>query len=126
VVFGAALSSSSFFHLRFSSWKIWVDLMEDALAPTSSPFIEVRQSKIHGTGVFAATDIPSSTRIIEYVGRRVKKDDLQNLPPEARYYTHRLDDDHFVDGSALYNTARYHVDCFLLKNFSLFFAIFMY
>jgi len=100
--------------------------MEDAaLTPTSSPFIEVRESNIHGTGVFAAIDIPSSTRIIEYVGRRVKKDDLQNLPPEARYYTHRLDDDYYVDGSPLYNTARYYFGRFLLKNFSLFFAIFM-
>ena len=74
--------------------------------PTTSTFIEVRVSNIHGTGVFASQDIPTSTKIIEYVGERVHKDSLANLPSEARYYTHRLDDNYFVDGSSLYNTAR--------------------
>src|SRR5947209_13941639 len=31
--------------------------------------IQVRHSTIHGNGVFAATDIPADTRLIEYKGR---------------------------------------------------------
>lgn len=79
------------------------------MQPTTSAFIEVRVSSIHGTGVFAASDIPSSTKIIEYVGPLVKKEDLGNLPVQARYYTHRLDDDCYVDGSPEYNTARFDI-----------------
>lgn len=80
----------------------------DALSPspTTSPYIEVRISEIHGTGVFAVMDIPSSTKIIDYIGKRIHRDDLPNLPAHARYYTHRLNDQYFVDGSPLYNTAR--------------------
>jgi SET domain-containing protein len=35
------------------------------------PLYRVRQSKIHGRGVFAARRIRKGTRIIEYVGERV-------------------------------------------------------
>ena len=35
------------------------------------PLIEVRDSPLHGLGVFAARHIPKGTRIIEYVGERV-------------------------------------------------------
>ncbi len=44
------------------------------MTPTSSrrpPLFRVRQSRIHGRGVFAARRIRKGTRIIEYVGERV-------------------------------------------------------
>ena len=31
----------------------------------------VRRSKIHGRGVFALTDIPRGTRVMEYIGERI-------------------------------------------------------
>ena len=37
----------------------------------TSPWIQVRNSKIHGKGVFAAKRIPKGTRIIEYTGERI-------------------------------------------------------
>ena len=36
-----------------------------------TPWYEVRQSRIQGRGVFAARDIPTGTRIIEYTGERL-------------------------------------------------------
>jgi SET domain-containing protein len=36
-----------------------------------APLIEVRDSRLHGLGVFAARRIPRGTRVIEYLGERV-------------------------------------------------------
>lgn len=41
---------------------------------------EVRQSPIHGLGVFAAQDIPKGTRIIEYTGEKIS-----NAEADRRY-----------------------------------------
>ncbi len=37
----------------------------------SPPLIEVRDSPLHGKGVFAVRSIPKGTRVIEYLGERV-------------------------------------------------------
>lgn len=44
-----------------------------------NPWIRVRNSSIHGRGVFARTDIPKGTRLIEYTGDRIshKEADLR-------------------------------------------------
>jgi len=39
--------------------------------PASNPYFIVRNSPIHGRGVFAARDIRKGTRITEYVGERI-------------------------------------------------------
>lgn len=44
---------------------------------TESPWFLVRNSSIHGEGVFAARDIPRGTRIIEYIGERISKSEAQ-------------------------------------------------
>jgi hypothetical protein len=41
----------------------------------NSDLIEVRRSKVHGLGVFAAQKITKGTRIIEYVGEHVSHDE---------------------------------------------------
>ncbi|HUG58615.1 MAG TPA: SET domain-containing protein-lysine N-methyltransferase, partial [Candidimonas sp.] len=38
---------------------------------TLAPWHIVKQSTLHGTGVFALRDIPAGTRIIEYGGKRI-------------------------------------------------------
>ena len=35
-------------------------------------YIVVKKSKVHGTGVFAKIDIPAGSKIIEYVGRKIR------------------------------------------------------
>jgi SET domain-containing protein len=54
-----------------------------------NPWIKVRNSKIHGKGVFAARDIPNGTRIAEYVGER-----LSHAEADARYADNPIEDNH--------------------------------
>ena len=56
---------------------------------TTSEFIEVRRSDVHGLGVFAAKRIPKGTRIIEYVGERVSHDEA-----DRRYEEKDANDSH--------------------------------
>jgi hypothetical protein len=53
------------------------------------PLIKVRNSRIHGRGVFAARRIRKGTRIIEYVGER-----LSHEAADARYEDHDPNDNH--------------------------------
>ena len=41
--------------------------------PTTSKYIEVRESKIHGTGVFARTKVSKGKKVIEYIGEKITK-----------------------------------------------------
>ncbi len=41
----------------------------------SNAFCEVRKSPIHGMGVFASRRIRKGTRIIEYIGERIDKEE---------------------------------------------------
>lgn len=55
----------------------------------TSAWIRVRNSKIHGKGVFAAKRIPKGTRVIEYLGERIS-----HAEADARYDDHDPNDNH--------------------------------
>jgi uncharacterized protein len=55
----------------------------------SSVLIEVRNSPVHGRGVFAVAPIAKGTRIIEYLGDRVS-----HAAADARYDDHDESDNH--------------------------------
>jgi hypothetical protein len=55
----------------------------------SSPLVEVRNSPVHGRGVFAVAHIPKGTRILEYLGDRVS-----HAAADARYEDHDESDNH--------------------------------
>jgi SET domain-containing protein len=55
----------------------------------SSPLIEVRNSPVHGRGVFAVARIRKGTRVIEYLGDRVSHD-----AADKRYEDHDENDNH--------------------------------
>ncbi len=86
--------------------------------PTSSEFIEVRNSGIHGWGVFAAKDIKKGTKIIEYVGEKITKKESDKRADEqfekgenkrleeGHVYIFELDDEYDIDGNVKWNTAR--------------------
>ena len=85
---------------------------------TTSPYIALKQSRIHSTGVFAKKDISKGTRIIEYVGERVTKaesDRRADIPLEKNktngehgaVYIFVLNRRYDIDGYVPYNTARY-------------------
>ena len=87
------------------------------ISPTTSPFITVKRSRIHGAGVYAATDIPKGTRIIGYVGEKVTKaeserrarrplDNNADNPKFGAVYLFELNKRYDIDGYVDYNTAR--------------------
>jgi SET domain-containing protein len=74
--------------------------------------IEVRESAIHGRGVFARTRIRKGARIIEYTGRRLPWKEAQKLPsadPKDPNYTvfFEVDGGHVIDASVGGNEARW-------------------
>ena len=56
---------------------------------TSSPLIEVRNSPVHGRGVFAVQPIKKGTRVLEYLGDRVSHE-----AADKRYEDHDESDNH--------------------------------
>ena len=55
----------------------------------TSPLVEVRNSPVHGRGVFAVAPIAKGTRIIEYLGDRVS-----HKAADDRYEDHDENDNH--------------------------------
>ncbi len=79
---------------------------------------KVKRSKIHGAGVFATKQIPKNTDIIEYIGEKVTKKvgDIRSAQRIKKYlnsnktgsvYIFELNKKFDIDGSPLYNKARY-------------------
>jgi uncharacterized protein len=74
--------------------------------------IVVRQSGVHGKGVFAAVSIEAGTRLIEYKGERISwKEALRRHPhnpdePNHTFYF-ALDDGGVIDGKVDGNSARW-------------------
>ncbi|HWK60195.1 MAG TPA: SET domain-containing protein [Eoetvoesiella sp.] len=60
------------------------------MTSASEPWHSVRQSTLHGNGVFAARDIPAGTRILEYGGRRItpeQADAMHPVNPDDPFHT---------------------------------------
>ena len=81
-------------------------------------YIIVKSSLIHYKGVFAQKDIPQGTRIIEYVGEKVSKEEsekrenqtLQESKQDSdkgSVYMFELDDVYDIDGNVDWNDARF-------------------
>ncbi len=78
----------------------------------SKPWHIVKQSTLHGTGVFAATDIPAGTRILEYGGKRItaeRADQLHPVNPDDPFHTFffSLSSGKVIDGGDRGNDARW-------------------
>ena len=85
---------------------------------TTSPYILIRRSAIHGRGIFARIDIARKTRIIEYTGQKITKAEAENQPDPQTHrhkknrtrgtvYIFILNKRYDIDGNVAYNTARY-------------------
>tara|TARA_B100001057_G_C22692825_1_gene888472 strand:+ start:642 stop:1124 length:483 start_codon:yes stop_codon:yes gene_type:complete len=79
---------------------------------------KVKKSTIHGTGVFATINIPKNVKIIQYIGDKVTKSEgdrrsaerirkYLNKKNEGSVYIFELNNKYDIDGSPLYNKARY-------------------
>ncbi|MBW8780644.1 MAG: SET domain-containing protein-lysine N-methyltransferase [Verrucomicrobia bacterium] len=84
--------------------------------PTRSPWAELRNSRIHGRGLYASKAIPAGTRIIEYRGERITKAESDRREERRRararrgdggcVYIFEINQRHDLDGSMAWNTAR--------------------
>ena len=75
------------------------------------PWHIVRQSKVHGRGVFAARKIPAGTRIIEYCGKTIsaaEADRRHPTTPDDPFHTFffSLSSGKVIDGNDNGNDAR--------------------
>ena len=79
---------------------------------------KVKKSKVHGSGVFAKENIKSGQKIIEYIGEKItKKEGDKRSADRIKKYLSKLDEGSVyifelnkkfdIDGSPLYNSARY-------------------
>ncbi len=79
---------------------------------------KVKNSKIHGNGVFASKNIKKNTKIIQYVGEKIprsegdKRSELRlktylDSKKTGSVYIFELNKKYDLDGSPLYNKARY-------------------
>lgn len=80
--------------------------------PASGPYVQVRDSPIHGKGVFARRPIRAGQRILEYKGERIDWDEaLRRHPrdPAQPFHTFyfSLDDGTVIDGGVGGNRARW-------------------
>jgi SET domain-containing protein len=69
----------------------------------------VRHSPIHGTGVFAARDIPAHEEIIEYAGRRITQAqaDAEYPNDDGHTFLYVLNDHWLIDAGVDGNDARW-------------------
>ncbi|MFA6023366.1 MAG: SET domain-containing protein-lysine N-methyltransferase [Candidatus Pacearchaeota archaeon] len=79
--------------------------------------ISVRKSGIHNSGVYAEVNIVKGTKIIEYIGEKITKEEAEkrenntyqsskNNSNIGADYIFELDDKFDIDGNFDYNTAR--------------------
>ena len=80
-------------------------------------WLEERNSRIHGRGVFARKDIPTGTKIIEYVGEKITKAEAEIRADKqielaegnkdtGAVYIFELDKKFDIDGNVDWNPAR--------------------
>lgn len=86
--------------------------------PTTSEWIVVKDSSIHNKGVFASKDISKGTKVIEYVGDIITKEEAdlraedtedknKKDPSHGAVYIFELNDKYDIDGDVSWNTARF-------------------
>ena len=73
--------------------------------------ITLRRSPIHGNGVFAVTDIPKGTELVEYRGRVTTHAQIDrkyaSVPDNGHTFLFTLNDDYVIDANVDGNIARW-------------------
>lgn len=67
------------------------------------PVIEIKKS-FAGKGIFAKEEIKRGTKILQYIGKTVTTEVADKKPNR---YIFEIDENWSIDGSPMYNTARY-------------------
>jgi len=81
-------------------------------APSGKPLFAVRNSPIHGRGVFATRNIPADTFLIEYEGARISEKEAerrhgQNQDDPYHTFFFSLESGKLIDGGDNGNEARW-------------------
>jgi hypothetical protein len=84
----------------------------ESSSKTTAPLYVVKNSRIHGRGVFAAKKIPADTRIVEYRGERISSevaDERGSSDPDNPFHTFffSLEDGRMIDGGVNGSDARW-------------------
>jgi hypothetical protein len=79
--------------------------------PLDHPLIMFQPSRIHGIGGFAWVDLRKGQRIIEYIGPKLAKAKRQEEGERDNPYLFTLDEDYEIDGSVMWNPARFLNHC---------------
>ena len=69
--------------------------------------VRVGASPIDRQGLFAVTDIPPGTRIVEYLGEKISKDESARRLAQYNTYIAYLNEQYDIDGETRANMARY-------------------
>lgn len=79
--------------------------------PAGAENVTVRTSGVHGRGLFAARDLAKGERVVEYVGHKITKAESDRRTnrqwARGRVYTFELNSRYDIDGSPLWNKARW-------------------
>jgi len=71
------------------------------------PLVIFQPSRIHGIGGFAWVDLRKGQRIIEYIGPKISKAKALAERDRGNAYLFYLDQDYYIDGSVMWNPARF-------------------
>jgi len=69
--------------------------------------VRVGPSQIAGQGLFAAQDMKKGTRIIQYIGAKIPKEESAERLAQGNAYIFAFNERYDIDGKTLKNTARY-------------------
>ena len=72
---------------------------------TETESLIFKSSQIHGLGGFAKADIPSGTRVIEYLGEKITKQESVRRCEAGNHYIFALNDREDLDGNVDWNPA---------------------
>ncbi len=79
--------------------------------PTGNEYVRIRDSRLHGKGLFATQALPKGTSIIEYRGERVSRGEgnrrAERQWQRGRIFVFRLNTRVDLDGAKPWNVARH-------------------
>jgi SET domain-containing protein len=69
--------------------------------------VRVGPSRIAGQGLFAAQEMKKGTRIIQYIGEKIPKEESAERLAQGNAYIFAFNERYDIDGKTLKNIARY-------------------
>src|SRR3989338_8034314 len=73
----------------------------------ANEFFRIKRSKIHGNGAFAKKDIKKGTRIIQYIGKKVTKEEAEEVSEKDGIFLFELNKKWYIDGNVPENIAKF-------------------